>query len=225
MAGINAPNPVLACRVVFLRARYTSPLPTHRHGMPTVSVVVLQLSSVGMPSCTTCSHDCISDELHPIHTVILHRAIAPSTVMACRVVFLRARYPASRGMTPRPCHSVMACRLDDLAINTMLSVGVPSSSGSIFCHRVCTCVPYGICWRGVPRPCPLRHGMPRDFSAGEVPRFAGHDTSPLPFRHGMPIRRPCNQRIELCRHAIVCRCNVCCRVGTRIPAHPPYHVK
>ena len=55
----HAPPTVMACLVVFLRARCTSPLPAQRCSMPTT---------------TRCSHDCISDELHPIHTVILHLA-------------------------------------------------------------------------------------------------------------------------------------------------------
>ena len=50
---------VMACNVVFLHARCTSPLPAHRCGMPTN---------------TRYSHDCIKDELHPIHTIILHLA-------------------------------------------------------------------------------------------------------------------------------------------------------
>ena len=29
--------------------------------------------------------------------------------------------------------------------------------------------------QGLPTSPPARHGMPRGFSAGEVPRFAGHD--------------------------------------------------
>ena len=34
-----------------------------RHGMPTIGVVVWQLSVVGMPSCMRCLLDCISDTL------------------------------------------------------------------------------------------------------------------------------------------------------------------
>jgi hypothetical protein len=45
-------------------------------------------------------------------------------------------YPASRGMMTSPLpNPVMACRLDDRAINTMLSVGVPSSSGGVIFKR------------------------------------------------------------------------------------------
>ena len=99
----HAPPTVMACLVVFLRARCTSPLPAQRCVMPTS---------------TRCSHDCISDELNPIHTVILHAAHAPPTVMACLVVFLRARctspLPAQRCSMPTTTRCSHDCISDEL---------------------------------------------------------------------------------------------------------------
>jgi len=110
---------VMACNVVFLHARCTSPLPAHRCGMPTN---------------TRCSHDCISDELHPIHTIILHLAydsIDPDAVRqyhdgiiphSIEHMYDHKTTVDSVRACRHPARPVMACRLNRiLQIGTSLS--------------------------------------------------------------------------------------------------------
>jgi len=99
-----------------------------RHGMPTVSVVVSRLSPSACHRVQD-AHDCISDELHRIHTIILHQVDAPTNPpswhadwLRCRIAIVRRRHAIVYKMLTRcishelhPIYTVILhCALDSI---------------------------------------------------------------------------------------------------------------